>query len=340
MEKVLTGIRPTGKLHLGHFAGALQQWLPLQQTHECFFLMADVQALTTHIGKPALIEESVRDVLLDWLSVGLDPFRANVHLVLQSHVRELFELTELLSMVTPHSWILSNPTIKTELQKLKGLISSGFMHYIVSQAGDIGFVSPDPRVDSSPILVPVGDDQEAHLRDYNRIVARFNELYGPTFVPCKGLYATMGRLVGIEGGEKMSKSAGNSIYLSEPVASLRKKVNSMYTDPKRIHADTPGTVEGNPVFIYLDAFARNLSEVEELKRRYRAGTVRDVEVKDYLFQVLNSFLTPIRERREAAERTNLYNVLMDGTAKAQVLASETIQRVEAAMHLDYKTLRR
>lgn len=340
MQRVLTGIRPTGPLHLGHYVGALKQWIPLQESYECFFLIADIQALTTHFDQPKLIEESVREVVLDWLAVGLDPANPNVHFVLQSGVRELAELTLYLSMVTPFSKMESNPTIQAERATLGGAASAGFMVYPISQAADILFVSSDPKISKADILVPVGEDQLPHLRGTNDIAKAFNRTYGNTLVECAPLVGDVGRLVGTDGQTKMSKSLGNSIFLGDPSEVVRKKVMSMFTDPKRVRADIPGTVEGNPVFIYHDTFNINKEEVAELKKRYRTGTVGDVEVKQRLLESLEIFLSPIREKREeAVKRYSIGDLLEQGTLKATEVAVETMERVRSAMHLDYSSLK-
>lgn len=342
---VLTGIRPTGPLHLGHYVGALKQWLTIQDqdSYDCYFLVADVQALTTHSEHPELIEEAVRQVTLDFLAVGLDPNRKNVHFVLQSAIPELTELTVYLSMITPFSWMESNPTIKSEMSLLQDRsesITTGFMYYPVSQAADILFVSPDPELSATPILVPVGEDQIPHLQDTNKIVRRFNRVYGKCFVECEPLVGDIGRLVGTDGQSKMSKSLGNVISLRDDSETIRKNIMSMYTDPKRIRATDPGTVEGNPVFIYHDAFNQNRELVEDLKARYRVGKVGDVEVKRHLDASLQSFLSPIRERRIKAESLDIREILYKGTLDARVLAIETLERVKGLMHLRYENLNR
>jgi len=241
----MTGIRPTGPLHLGHFAGALNNWVKLQDDYECFFMIADIQALTTHFDDPELIKKSVKEVALDFLGVGLDPKKENVHFILQSQIPELTELTVLLSMVTPFTWMKKNPTIQAEMKQLGKKISAGFMYYPVSQAADILFASPDPKDSKDPIFVPVGEDQIPHLRDTNSISSSFNRTYSPTFVECEPLVGEVPRLVGLDGKAKMSKSLNNAIYLKDDEKAIKDKVASMFTDPNRIHKDDPGTVEGN-----------------------------------------------------------------------------------------------
>jgi len=337
-KRVLTGIRPTGPLHLGHYAGALKQWIPLQKDCECFFMIADIQALTTHVDNPKLIEDSVREVTLDFLAVGLDPKKSNVHFVLQSAIPELTELTVYLSMVTPFTWMQSNPTIQTEMKQLGKEISTGFMCYPVSQAADISFVSPDPNESSEPTLVPVGEDQVPHIRDNNSIISAFNRKYSPTFVECEALLGDVKRLVGTDGQSKMSKSLNNAIYLKDDEETIEKKIRSMFTDPNRIHPNDPGTVEGNPVFIYHDAFNNNKEEVKDLKERYIKGTVGDVEVKEKLNVAIQEFLGPIREKRKEYEKEDVKKILEEGTVYARAIALKTLERTRKAMHLNYPSI--
>ena len=334
MNKILTGIRPTGPLHLGHYLGALKQWVELQDNFDCYFLVADIQALTTHADNPSFIKDSVKQVVLDFLAVGLDPKKENVNFVLQSAIPELTELTVYLSMVAPFSWMQANPTIQSEMKTVK-TVSTGFMYYPVSQAADILFVSPDPSENNSSILVPVGDDQLPHLRDTNNIARAFNNTYKETFVRCDPLVGKVGRLIGIDGQTKMSKSLNNAIFLKDDEKEIEKKVMSMYTDPNRVRSTDPGNTEGNPVFIYHDAFNKNTEEVEDLKKRYREGTIGDVEVKRKLNSVLQEFLKPIREKRQYFENEDIKEFLIDGTNKARVLAKKSVERAKKAMYLDY-----
>ena len=338
LSNLMTGIRPTGPLHLGHYVGALKNWVELQDKYECFFMIADVQALTTHADNPKLIEDSVREVVLDFLAIGLDPRKENVHFILQSAMPELTELTVYLSMVTPFTWMQSNPTIQTESKYLGKNISTGFMYYPVSQAADILFSSPDPKESKEPILVPVGEDQVPHLRDTNNIVSAFNRIYSPTFVECDALVGKIGRLVGTDGQAKMSKSLNNAIFLKDDPDSVKKMIKGMYTDPNRIHPNDPGTVEGNPVFIYHDIFNTNHEEVEDLKERYKKGTVGDVEVKDKLEKSIQEFLEPIRENRNKHEKDDIKGILDEGTMFARTLAQKTLERAKEAMHLNYSKL--
>lgn len=338
LSNLMTGIRPTGPLHLGHYVGALKNWVELQDKYECFFMIADIQALTTHADNPKLIEESVREVVLDFLSIGLNPRKENVHFILQSAMPELTELTVYLSMVTPFTWMQSNPTIQTESKYLGKNISTGFMYYPVSQAADILFSSTDPKKSKEPILVPVGEDQVPHLRDTNNIVSAFNRTYSPTFVECDALVGKIGRLVGTDGQAKMSKSLNNAIFLKDDKNTVSKMIKTMYTDPKRIHPNDPGTVEGNPVFIYHDVFNINKEEVEDLKNRYKKGTVGDVEVKEKLEKSIQEFLEPIRESRKKHEKEDIKGILDEGTVFARNLAQKTLERTKEAMHLNYSSL--
>jgi tryptophanyl-tRNA synthetase len=334
MKKLLTGIRPTGALHLGHYIGALKQWVELQNDYECYFMVADIQALTTHADNPSLIKESVQEVVLDFLAVGLDPEKSNVHFILQSAIPELTELTVYLSMVTPFSRMQTNPTVQSELKNIKN-VTTGFMCYPISQAADILFISPRPTEKAEKILVPVGEDQLPHLRDTNDIAKMFNRTYEDTFSYCEPLLGEVGRLVGTDGEAKMSKSLNNAIFLKDTKQEVEQKVKKMFTDPKRIHPTDPGTVEGNPVFVYHDAFNKNKKEVEDLKTRYRKGTVGDVEVKEKLTIALEEFLHPIRKKRKESEDIDSMKYLSSGTKEARKVAQETLDRAREAMHLDY-----
>lgn len=340
-DRVLTGIRPTGSLHLGHYTGALKQWVSLQRRYECFFLIADYQAMTTHADRPAAIRESIREVVLDFLAVGLNPKKRNVHFVLQSWVPELNQLYTLLSMVTKYSWIGQNPTIKTEKKLLGGDMTLGFADYPVSQAADILFVSFRLSAPFSSILVPVGEDQIPHLELTNRIARTFNRSYGKVFTECKPLVGDVGRLVGTDGQEKMSKSLGNAIYLKDDPGTVRNKVMRMFTDPNRVRSDIPGNVDNNPVFIYLNAFAETRSQqerVQEYKERYERGKVGDVEVKMFLVEVLEGFLEPIRDRRRKAEGEDIIKYLRSGTRRARVIAKATLNAALEKAGLTYTDL--
>ena len=327
-KRILTGIRPTGALHLGHYVGALENWVRLQEEYDCFFLIADYQALGDHLDDIEGIRRSVMDVALDWLAVGLDPERSTF--VVQSYVPEHAELAMLLSMLTPLGMLERNPTLKAEREQVeaKGL-SVGFYTYPVSQVADI--LLPKAH------LVPVGEDQLPHIEMTREIVRRFNTRYGDLFPEPDGLVGRVARLPGTDGQAKMSKSLGNVIYLSDDSETVAQKVRSMYTDPTRIHATDPGHVKGNPVFDYHDAFNANRDEVEELKERYRAGTVGDVEVKQRLGAALNAFLEPIRERRATYEERpdQAREALIEGSRQAKRVAEATMAEVREKMGILY-----
>jgi tryptophanyl-tRNA synthetase len=336
VKRVLTGARTTGALHLGHYVGALKQWVDVQNSdrYECFFLLADVQALTTHADKPELLETSVKQVVLDWLSLGLDPSKKNVHFVLQSQVNKRSDLSVLLTMIARYSEVMRNPTLKDELKNQKNA-TIGFMTYPVDQVADIYMISPTPPQKDDELLVPVGEDQAPHL-EYARVLAkRFNKQYGEVFVPCRTLTGAVGRLIGLDGGAKMSKSLDNAIYLSDSKEDVLKKVMRMYTDPKRLTADIPGDVVNNPVFIYHRAFNPDRQEVEELSSLYQKGRIGDVEVKKKLAKVLNNFLEPIREKRDLYEKKDLRDFLVEGTKVASNSCESIVEKVKEKMHLTY-----
>jgi len=331
-KRILTGIRPTGALHLGHYVGALHNWINLQDEYECNFLIADYQALSDHFHEIDLIKSSVIDVTLDWLSVGLDPEKSNF--VIQSYVPEHAELAMLLSFITPLGMLERNPTLKGELDSLPvERRSAGFYNYPISQIADILL----PRAH----LVPVGEDQAPHLEMSREIARKFNRMYGEVFPEPETLIGKVGRLSGTDGKGKMSKSQGNVILLSDSKESVEKKVRGMYTDPNRIRADIPGKVEGNPVFQYLDAFTTDDKNVEDFKTRYRSGNIGDVEIKTYLSNVLNDFLEPIREKRLYFESNmNIVEEALDkGIKNARESANETMELVRDKMKVStYKKI--
>jgi tryptophanyl-tRNA synthetase len=333
-RRVLTGVRPTGQLHIGHLAGVLGSWLKLQDSYECFFLVADVQALTTNFDTPQQIADDVREVVLDWLAVGLDPTKSTFYL--QSQLAEIAELTVLLGMLVPVSHVRRNPTIKTEAEQRgwdSDNLTYGFLGYPISQAADIMIVGGE--------FVPVGEDQLPHVEQTREIVRRFNRTYGDIFSEPQALLGQVPRLPGTDGKRQMGNSLGNAIFMNDDSATVTQKVMNMYTDPRRIHATDPGTVEGNPVFVYHDAFNREADEVADLKTRYRAGRVSDIEVKQKLASALNDLLDPIRERRSefARDPSIVDAALRDGTRHAQAVAAATMMRVRQAMGIDYPGLR-
>jgi tryptophanyl-tRNA synthetase len=322
-------MRPTGKLHLGHLVGALANWVTLQETYDCFYFVADWHALTSDYASTDNIADYAIDNLADWIGAGLDPERST--LFVQSLVPEHAELYLLLQMVTPIPWLERVPTYKEQIEQLddRDLSSIGFLGYPLLQTADVTIYDAN--------VVPVGEDQVPHLEMGREVVRRFNKFYGPVLVEPQALLTPTPRLPGLD-NRKMSKSYGNAIDLADPPDTVLKKVRQMYTDPKRVRADIPGTIEGNPVFIYHDAFNRNRAEVEDLKMRYREGKVGDVEVKTKLAAAVNAVLDPIRERRAAALAKPAYlrEVLVEGSKRAQAVARETMARVRAAMHLDYQ----
>ena len=331
-KRILTGIRPTGPLHLGHYTGALENWVRLQDEYDCFFLIADYQALTDHIHDIDSIRSAVIEVTLDWLAVGLDPQRSAF--VIQSHVPEFAELTMLLSMITPLAYLQRNPTLKAEMDRIEANeLSVGFYTYPVSQIADILL----PKAD----LVPVGDDQLPHIELTREIARRFNRTYGQVFPEPEALVGRVPRLVGTDGQAKMSKSLDNCIYLGDSAETVEQRVAGMYTDPTRLRSTDPGHVEGNPVFMYLDVFNPDTAEVEELKDRYRAGRVGDVEVKQRLARVLNDFMEPMRQRRRHYEQRmdEVEEALQEGTRRAKEVASATMDEVRSAMRIDSYTRR-
>ena len=328
--RVVSGMRPTGQLHLGHLVGALGNWVPLQEKYDCFYFVADWHALTTDYADTSRLASYAFENVADWIGAGLDPERSTIFI--QSLVPEHAELYLLLSMVIPVPWLERVPTYKEQQENLtdKDLSALGFLGYPLLQTADVALY--DGR------FVPVGEDQVAHLELAREAVRRFNKFYGDVLVEPQPLLTPFGRLPGLDGDKKMSKSLGNTIHLSDTADDVKKKVMRMYTDPKRTRADVPGTVEGNPVFTYHDAFNPNTAEVDDLKGRYRAGKVGDVEVKTKLAAALNAHLEPIRERRAAAlaRPGHLKDILFEGSTRARALAIETMARVRDAMKIRYR----
>jgi tryptophanyl-tRNA synthetase len=333
-QRILTGMRPTGPLHLGHYVGALENWLRLQREYECYFLIADYQAFSDHIDEIERIRRSVYDVAIDWMAVGLDP--DNSAFVVQSYVPEHAELTMYFSMLTPKSWLDRNPTLKAEMAQLEGeheTVTMGFFNYPLSQAADILL----PKAD----LVPVGDDQLPHIELTREIARKFNRTYGDTFPEPQGLVGRVPRLLGTDGQAKMSKSLDNAIYLSDDAATVQRKVRRMVTDVTgqnpRLRPTDPGIVENNPVFTYHDAFNPDPLEVADLKIRYERGQVSDGEVKDKLVAALNAFLDPVRERRAELEARPGYvaEVLHAGSDRERAIARETMGEVREHMRVIY-----
>ena len=345
MKKViLTGDRPTGRLHLGHYIGSLRRRVELQNAggyEKMFVFMADVQALTDNAENPEKLRQSIVDVALDWMAAGLDPEKCI--LFIQSHIPELAELTTYLMNLITVSRVQRNPTVKTEIKmrNFEANIPLGFFCYPVSQAADITLFKAT--------TVPAGEDQEPMLEVTRELVRRFNQIYAPVLVEPEIMLPenlTARRLPGTDGKEKMSKSLGNCIYLSDSADEVWQKVRSMYTDPTHLNVSDPGHVEGNAVFTYLDAFSTDAhfaqywpeyQNLDELKDHYRRGGLGDMKCKKFLNQVLNKFLEPMRQRRHELEKDipEVYNILRRGTDRARETAAQTMDEVRKAMRIDY-----
>lgn len=327
---VLTGDRPTGPLHLGHFVGSLQSRLALQETAEQFILLADLQAMTDNAGNPNKVTSNVMEVALDYLAIGLDPAKSTIFV--QSQVPELAELTVLLMNLVTVSRLERNPTIKAEIIQ-RGFdrdIPLGFLAYPVSQAADIAAFRAT--------VVPVGDDQIPMIEQTNELVRRMNAVCGrPVLVECTAQLSTIPRLPGIEGNAKMSKSLGNAIPLGASPDEIRSAVRKMYTDPNHLTVDTPGQVEGNVVFAFLDAFEPDRPALEELKAHYRRGGLSDSLLKRRLEEHLQSVIAPIRDRRIeiARDRSVVTEMLRQGNERARSRAATTLGEVKAALGLSY-----
>jgi len=328
-KRILTGDRPSGRLHLGHFVGSLANRVKLQDEYEQYILIADVQALTDNFTDPQMVADSVKELVLDYVASGIDPEKSTI--VVQSKMPAIAELTVFFMNLVSLNRVLRNPTVKAEIEQ-KGYgesIPAGFAMYPVSQAADITAFGAD--------LVPVGDDQLPMIEQTREIVRKFNSLYGEVLKEPEALLSDYPRLVGLDGKSKMSKSLGNCIFLADSAEEVQKKVMSMYTDPKRLKPTDPGTVEGNPVFIYHDAFNPNKAEVEDLKTRYRAGTVGDVEVKQKLVVAINNFLEPMRARRAELEKNpeRIEAILREGVEKGKKVSDEVLSQVKKAMKINY-----
>ncbi|HLZ30573.1 MAG TPA: tryptophan--tRNA ligase [Chloroflexota bacterium] len=329
-KRLLTGLRPTGKFHLGNYVGTFEKDLELQNSgdYECFFLIADYHTLTTGYEHSSLIGEDIRDGLLDFLAVGIDPDKSTLYL--QSLIPEVSELFLLFTMLVSATRAQRIPTLKNQIRDLKlETASLGLLNYPVLQAADILMVRGD--------VVPVGKDQMSHIELTREVARRFNQLYSPVFPEPDYLEARFPVLPGTDGSPKMSKSMGNTVMLSDDAETVRKKVMSMYTDPTRLRATDPGHVKGNPVFVYHDAFNPDAAEVHDLKARYVKGKVGDVEVKQKLIVVLNQVLDPIRERRAEFERQPglLEDILAAGSYRARQEARATLEQAREAMGLNY-----
>ncbi|MBI4250081.1 tryptophan--tRNA ligase [Candidatus Uhrbacteria bacterium] len=333
-KRILTGDRPTGPLHIGHYVGSLMNRVKLQDEYDCFFIIADYQVLTDHLSDTAGIEGNIREILLDWLAVGLDPDKSTFFI--QSRIPQIAELTMYFSMIVSVSEVQRNPTVKDEMKAAKigkKEMSYGFMGYPISQAADIMCVRAD--------LVPVGEDQLPHIEHTREIARRFNRLFSPVFPEPQALLGSFPRLPGID-GQKMSKSRNNAIFLKDSPDDVRKKIMQAYTDPTRIHATDPGHLEGNVVFAYLDAFLQDKDELDDWKKKYKKGHVGDVALKKRLIEILTEFLAPIQEQRAALARKHdmLEEILATGIKRATHEAQTTLELARQAMSLDYASLLR
>lgn len=325
---ILTGDRPTGHLHLGHFVGSLENRVRLQDQNTQFIMIADAQALTDHAERPEVVRENVLNVMMDYLSVGIDPQKSTIFI--QSCIPELFELTIYYLNLITFNRLKHNPTVKAEItQKNFGEATpAGFVMYPISQAADITAFKAN--------LVPVGEDQLPMIEQTVEVVRKFNRTYKcDVLVEPKALIPKIARLPGIDGSAKMSKTLNNAIFLSDPVDILEKKVKRMYTDPDHLQIQDPGKVEGNPVFTYLDAFDPNKEKVQELKDHYQRGGLGDSVVKKYLLEVLVNFMEPIWKKRGELNKDQIQALLKQGTLKAREEASKTLKEVKEAMHLNY-----
>ncbi|WP_304652622.1 tryptophan--tRNA ligase [uncultured Ligilactobacillus sp.] len=331
---ILTGDRPTGKLHIGHYIGSLKNRVEMQNTgkYETFIMIADQQALTDNARDPEKIKNSLIEVALDYLAVGIDPKLSTIFV--QSQIPALAELNLYYLNLVTVSRLERNPTVKAEIaqKNFERSIPAGFFTYPVSQAADITAFKAN--------LVPVGDDQEPMLEQTREIVRSFNSIYGKeVLVEPQGVFPPKGsgRLPGLDGNAKMSKSLGNAIYLADDADTLRKKVMSMYTDPNHIHIEDPGQIEGNMVFTYLDIFDPDKQKVAKLKEHYQAGGLGDVKIKRYLNEVLEAQLGPIRKRREefAKDLPSVYAMLKEGSQKANAVAEQTLAEVRDAIGVNY-----
>lgn len=343
MNIILTGDRPTGKLHLGHYIGSLKNRVVLQNEgnyDEMYLMIADSQALTDNFDNPKKVRDNIINVALDYLSVGIDPKKVNIFI--QSQIPALTELSFYYMNLVTVSRLQRNPTVKNEIKEksFEKSIPVGFFCYPISQAADITAFKAN--------IIPVGNDQLPMLEQTNEIVSSFNRIYGETLVPCKAILnenKIAQRLPGLDGNAKMSKSLNNGIYLSDPSDVIYKKVMSMYTDPNHIKVEDPGKVEENMVFTYLDVFSsdeqiRKYSEyktLDEMKKAYEKGGLGDVKIKKVLYNILEEILSPIREKRKYYEEhlDEVYSILKEGTNKANEKANKTLKEVKKAIMIDF-----
>jgi tryptophanyl-tRNA synthetase len=324
---VLTGDRPTGNLHLGHFVGSLKSRVELQHSHDQYVMIADVQALTDYFGNPQKIMDSILEIVADYVAVGIDPELTTIFI--QSQIPALTELTIYYMNLVSVSRLERNPTVKAEIAQ-KGFgesIPTGFFCYPISQAADITAFKTE--------LVPVGEDQLPMIELSNEIVRKFNRLYNTDCLKESNAYLSdVGRLVGIDGKAKASKSLNNAIFLSDSAETIKDKVHSMFTDPGHINVSDPGKVEGNVVFIYLDAFYEEKDEIASLKAKYAKGGLGDMVLKSLLNDVLQRILRPIREKRESLNKKDLLDICFSGTQKAKSVAQKTLVEVKDAMGIN------
>ncbi|KKR06402.1 MAG: Tryptophan-tRNA ligase [candidate division WS6 bacterium GW2011_GWF2_39_15] len=325
-KRILTGDTPSGKLHIGHYVGTLENRVKLQDEYETYILLANNHAYANYFDKSELINQNVYDVFLDNLAVGIDPNKSTIYL--ESGIPETHVLYSFFLNMVKHSRALRNPSVKDEVRYKKLDPSLGFISYPILQAADI--------LQFNASLVPVGEDQLPVIEQAREIAKDFNKAYGNLFVMPEGRVGRVARLVGTDGKEKMSKSGHNAILLSDDEETLKKKVMSMYTDPNRIKASDKGTVEGNPVFIYHDAFNTNKDEINDLKERYTQGKVGDIEVKEKLFAALNTFLEPIREKRKYYEERpdEAKDILISGTEKARKVVVQTLEKLQSMVGIN------
>lgn len=327
-KKILTGDRPTGKLHLGHYIGSLQNRVKLQDTYEQYILVADVQALTDHFNDPTSVTKNIIEVTKDYLSIGIDPNQTTI--VIQSQIPEIAELTVYYLNLVTLGQLSRNPTVKYEIQQ-KGYsqaIPAGFFCYPVSQAADITAFQAE--------LVPVGDDQLPMIEQTNQIIRRFNAMYATNILKeCEAMLSSTSRLVGIDGKSKSSKSLGNAIALSDPPEIIKQKVFQMYTDPNHIKISDPGRVEGNVVFAYLDAFHTDPEAIFYLKMEYQRGGLGDVFIKNLLNDCLQTLLEPIRVERNRLDTKMVKEILHQGTMQGGQLAKLTMEMVRDTMQIKF-----
>lgn len=327
---VLTGDRPTGPLHIGHYVGSLKSRLDLQKTCKQFVMIADAQALTDHAKNPQKVRENILQVALDYLAIGIDPEQTTIFI--QSLVPPLFELTSYFLNLVTWNRLTHNPTVKKEITQ-KGYeksIPAGFMVYPVSQAADITAFKAD--------LVPVGADQLPMIEQTNEIVRHFNQAYNANvLIPCRALTTKIPRLPGLDGKEKMSKSMDNAIFLSDSSEVIARKIQRMYSDPNHLRVEDPGNVEASPAFTYLDCFDPDLLALQELKQKYRKGGLGDAVIKKRLNELLQAFLEPIRKKREfyAQDSHEVMKLLQKGTDQANLIAHQTLREARQAMGLNY-----